>query len=772
MEFGARQTSAKPIQNFVNPREGVVREPGTIMALGSLFDALTDVVKDSNQKKVNAVLGDFTEKQLTAIQAVEQGKYNSRYARTIMRQNLLEAVAAYPALREELLKTNSSIIGQGGMGGIITDGTIEENRLERMKDQLTTQGFIPPGASDNQVRAAISDFMTMAEAKRRYDTAMETLDLELKTMSVDDRRSDQAVRRRTEISERFLIESAPAQLQELDTFANRILEDPNLTPAQRLQAIEQHRAELVASTAPYIAGLDSTKANALQAAFEARYAIYKKVAEGEYSMNEGQNRLRNTQTAIQNRLLENEAFAMAYGMSQILPNTPLTSLEVDLARIAQNMIDNLSDETNNAVPFYNAPRDSSVYRKYLDIITGADTSDPLQLSEQGRHYSSILQSISDYESLVERDPRSARRLVDWLASREFLQLVETHDGRGLRETAAEVLQRHYDQQVWGLIRDEFREKQVGTGETYLGEGGRMDVVEPADQQVGYRAVPDGVQFYPLDPENSWAVSTASSLNRNVRPVINTMVRASSHLQGRSDYQQMFTEMAETMLQSPPDAQSFNRDSGGGQLDWSDLRQSSLDVEPIAETEINNLVGTTTAASFNTGRTMTPAGMIIHHTGGRGGGDGNLTGLINDMGTRRVSAHFFVDRSGRVHQAVPDNQVAWHAGVRNNTGFNNSNTIGVEVIANDDSDITPVQIEATRRLIAAMADKYGFDPTSTVFGHGEVAPAHKQATEGQTIVHTLSSNNYDSIEEMQADADAGNLVPGQLFSLNGRILRYE
>jgi hypothetical protein len=64
------------------------------------------------------------------------------------------------------------------------------------------------------------------------------------------------------------------------------------------------------------------------------------------------------------------------------------------------------------------------------------------------------------------------------------------------------------------------------------------------------------------------------------------------------------------------------------------------------------------------------------------------------------------------------------------GLSNSNTEGVEIIAKDDSDVLPVQVEAAKQLAAQL----GYSPNQ-VYGHGEVNP-HKQRTEGATVISAI------------------------------------
>lgn len=64
------------------------------------------------------------------------------------------------------------------------------------------------------------------------------------------------------------------------------------------------------------------------------------------------------------------------------------------------------------------------------------------------------------------------------------------------------------------------------------------------------------------------------------------------------------------------------------------------------------------------------------------------------------------------------------------GLSNVNTVGMEIIAKDDRDVAPAQVEAAKAFIARNY------PTTPVYGHGEVNPGHKQATEGLTVANAI------------------------------------
>ena len=90
---------------------------------------------------------------------------------------------------------------------------------------------------------------------------------------------------------------------------------------------------------------------------------------------------------------------------------------------------------------------------------------------------------------------------------------------------------------------------------------------------------------------------------------------------------------------------------------------------------------------------------------------------------RVSAHFFVRRSGRVLQFVSCDQRAWHAGVSNWQGRDNCNdwSIGIELEGLDGLVFAAGQYTALAHLLRLLSRRYGLKET---VGHEHIAPGRK------------------------------------------------
>jgi hypothetical protein len=135
----------------------------------------------------------------------------------------------------------------------------------------------------------------------------------------------------------------------------------------------------------------------------------------------------------------------------------------------------------------------------------------------------------------------------------------------------------------------------------------------------------------------------------------------------------------------------------------------------------------------------PEAVVFHHTAGRGTPEGVVNTLNNrvDPFTGRkmiLGVHYIIDRDGSVHAALPPGTTGAHVLTNQERNLGNQNTIGVEVIAKNNDDVTPEQVAAGKLLHAYLSS--GRKKPLEVFGHGELNPGHKLPNEGLAIVNPI------------------------------------
>lgn len=103
---------------------------------------------------------------------------------------------------------------------------------------------------------------------------------------------------------------------------------------------------------------------------------------------------------------------------------------------------------------------------------------------------------------------------------------------------------------------------------------------------------------------------------------------------------------------------------------------------------------------NTGGVLNPRGLILHHAVGSGSNFGHF-----NSPSARVSAHFWVSRSGVIEQYVDTNVVAWH-GMQLNGSYCGTETEGCGVPPHNEP-MTEAMIDALARLYKEGMQRHGW-----------------------------------------------------------------
>lgn len=118
-------------------------------------------------------------------------------------------------------------------------------------------------------------------------------------------------------------------------------------------------------------------------------------------------------------------------------------------------------------------------------------------------------------------------------------------------------------------------------------------------------------------------------------------------------------------------------------------------------------------------------IVLHSSYNALGGDVySVDRTIDEYEQYGVGAHYLIDRSGAVLRLVEEANIAYHAGSsKMPDGRKNVNdfSIGIEMIATEDSGYTDKQYAAVNDLIADIRTRYKI---TNVLGHGDIAPGRK------------------------------------------------
>ena len=150
-------------------------------------------------------------------------------------------------------------------------------------------------------------------------------------------------------------------------------------------------------------------------------------------------------------------------------------------------------------------------------------------------------------------------------------------------------------------------------------------------------------------------------------------------------------------------------------------------------------------------------IVIHDTGNKGKNAGAYNHyLYFSGGNRKASAHYFVD-SKEIIQIIDDSMAAWHVGDgKGKYGVTNSNSIGIEICINPESDYK-VALDKTIELVKDLMHKYHI-PVENVIRHYDAS--HK------ICPGTMSANNWQAWHDFKARL--GQEPEGIKVDIKGKI----
>jgi hypothetical protein len=201
--------------------------------------------------------------------------------------------------------------------------------------------------------------------------------------------------------------------------------------------------------------------------------------------------------------------------------------------------------------------------------------------------------------------------------------------------------------------------------------------------------------------------------------------------------------------------------------------------------------TTLPPPMNAPNGKAPVALIIHHTSGRNSAES----VVDDWRTHRpgVGAQMIMDRDGTIHETQKEFGYNGTGNFLHSVvpGVSNQTAVGIEVIAKDDADMTPAQLQSLQRL-AGPKGPYANVP---VYGHSQVSPGDRDnegvrgvaaiiaarkgagGDSGDTLQQLSSSGlnvthfGYKGDADLDSESAAGhgkyveNMMPGYDVALN-------
>lgn len=559
-EFGAGITEATELPVNTRPQAGVSSPPVALQGLTDIFSQVGEMAGKLKEKKQQTFLSSFAEKQLLIAEGLAQGSKgikSSAHAQTLMRRNLLDAMDANPMLTNDLIKLQASLTGLTGGAKIVADGTKEEQRRIAHEDQLVKAGLLQVGATDAEYQSAAEAERLAVASAERYKTRMQTLEMESKQLSLTSARRSEIEAQKKAETNRFVADNSHAEFTVVRNKFDEILAGEG-TEAEKVNAIKQYYTEWQAATAATLGNVDSGMRDALKSSFDNLEKHYIDLATGAIGDAEVERRTKRTMTAMEAIALSDPDIARLAVTSKLFGEAGLVKVMSSTnSKKAQDAFFRFLSADGEQGPdmetLFTTEKDSVIgQRGGLDAtLEGLTTGDEETQEEATKKMNQVMNLLEDESGKISRDPLKAKAVVDWIASPNFLKAIRANpEAFGNIEGVQDVLDQNYHDEVAGLIRREFKENNVAVtvpGQSMKETGQLATKQVPAGSLVQAVGTESGMTFEPIDPNNAEARAKAASLNKKLKPIINTTIKAQAHLAGRSDYKAIWEESSQTIM---------------------------------------------------------------------------------------------------------------------------------------------------------------------------------------------------------------------------------
>ena len=126
-----------------------------------------------------------------------------------------------------------------------------------------------------------------------------------------------------------------------------------------------------------------------------------------------------------------------------------------------------------------------------------------------------------------------------------------------------------------------------------------------------------------------------------------------------------------------------------------------------------------------GKTRAIDTIVLHSSYNPSGGDAySVAELVKIYESYGVSAHYLIDRKGKIYRLVEDKNIAYHAGASKMPDGRqdvNNFSIGIEIMNKEDTEYTQAQYAAVNELVASLKKQHDIE---YIVGHNNVAPDRK------------------------------------------------
>lgn len=532
----------------------VVDKSGSALAQGlsnaakTIFSAMP-TKEDKVKAASEAALSGYQSELVKYADAVDQGRLKPAQARTKSRALYQQFISNNPSLAKSAAERHSKILSTAGLGKVIGEKDSVKEAEKDLLAEAAKEGFVFSTQTDVQQQAGLM-------AYRKYQRALQDMKDEAQSVSL---RSSKVGLTSAEIKLRQAQDKEKAT-RLLDNVADGVrskidaslldirerLKTKNLTQDQAIQELTAQENFWNSEIANNARAAGSENLKVIMDPIGKMFDLARDEVSGKISKENAENRISYYKAGIQAGLLEDPKLRKLYGAGLLFPNAQFNNYAdkfmqaTDAIKNNSFNIDttpyNLFDEDKVGAGGQKAV--TNILKENINNTGKVDAGDkPAHKEQLDNNIINILRGVDVYEKVINK-PEQLNNVIEFMASPEFSKWVGTGAmDQKVANNAMEVIKNSYMKDAKSVIEKMWLEPNYSASTmTAVQDQIKAGTSVQSMVEVSYDA--GGIKFT-AKTDDPMHASIASSYNKSIGPVINKLVRASSHLEGHTNYQQVF-----------------------------------------------------------------------------------------------------------------------------------------------------------------------------------------------------------------------------------------
>ena len=527
------------VQSPFRPQEAIVSK-----SAASVVDVLGQAAEYGQRKVDNqaaatnsTVLDKFTEEQVLLADAVEQGAMTPAAARTAARANYLRYAANNPGSSPELLERNSKVLNQAGLGKVITTGTAEDQAREAVVSESIKEGWANP-----------EEYVEHKQASRRLADAQKKLTFD-SGMSKFEQDQLQAESKAAMVS--LATTSIPKLRDDLTGIAAQV-KGGQLSSEDAIAMIKGMEVSRIIQQSQVGAYAGSAFVSDILAPQKRILEDTVKMLDGSMDVELAEQRNKANMANAKAYWLSDPTVARIAAGTELLQHTDHLKLISKMDSSVIKKVSQLGNSPTKSVNLTSTDESDAEDNGYVLQALKGNLKDSLNkrvTEEQSlqikQAVDNVLDSVDIYKGSAE-NAKAYNSLMDFWSSDEFARYAQTGLNSEKAYKAKVVMQENYEDEVIPLIKEEYESVVFTGGRKERGPKAKVESATTAVESIKPQFTGAGALFVideSVAKEDRIDLQRkVKQLNTKVAPVLNRMLRASTHLGGTKNYKATYEEL--------------------------------------------------------------------------------------------------------------------------------------------------------------------------------------------------------------------------------------